>query len=200
MAEPAGPERAAAGPSPWVARFLPPAPRSGGRLLDLAAGRGRHVRLARSRGWQVTAVDRDEGALAALDALAGGDERIAVVALDLEAGDPARTAATLGAAGRFDAVIVCNYLHRPLLAHLPGLLAPGGRLIYETFMTGNEAHGQPRNPRFLLRPGELLAAFASRLTVLAFEQGFERAPTARIVQRFAGIAPPPDEAGGRQRY
>jgi hypothetical protein len=33
-------------------------------------------------------------------------------------------------------------------------------LIYETFARGNECLGQPRNPDFLLRPGELLEAFA----------------------------------------
>ena len=178
--EPAKPEPALAAPSPWVSRFLPPAPADGGCLLDLAAGKGRHTKLARSRGWRVTAVDRETGALAA------EDEGIAALTMDLEAGDAAATVRTLGAAGPFDIVIVCNYLHRPLLPHLPALLKPGGRLIYETFMIGNEAWGRPRNPDFLLRPGELPSVFEDRLTTLAFEQGYKANPSPRVVQRYAG--------------
>ena len=37
-------------------------------------------------------------------------------------------------------------------------LAPGGVLVYETFLQGHERFGRPRNPDFLLRPGELRAA------------------------------------------
>ncbi len=188
MTEPAKPERAKpepalAAPSPWVSRFLPPAPADGGRLLDLAAGKGRHTKLARARGWRVTAVDRETGALAAL---AAEDEGVAALTMDLEAGDAGATVRALDSAGPFGIVIVCNYLHRPLLPHLPALLKPGGRLIYETFMVGNEAWGRPRNPNFLLRHGELPSVFEGRLTTLAFEQGYEANPSPRVVQRYAG--------------
>ena len=188
-------EAAMSAPSRWVLRFLPAAPATGGRVLDLAAGRGRHTRLARSRGWQVTAADRETGALASL---AVKDTGIAALAMDLEAGDAAGTIRALGAAGPFDIVIVCNYLHRPLLPRLPELLGPGGRLIYETFMVGNEAYGRPRNPDFLLRPDELLTAFGRSLAIVAFEQGFTGEPSPRVVQRFAGIAGEPElpEAAG----
>jgi 2-polyprenyl-3-methyl-5-hydroxy-6-metoxy-1,4-benzoquinol methylase len=48
----------ASAPSSWVARFAPlVAP--GARVLDLAAGRGRHARFFASRGARVLAVDRD---------------------------------------------------------------------------------------------------------------------------------------------
>src|SRR5262249_59640355 len=43
-------------PSPWVTRFLGLI-RQGGRLLDLAAGGGRHTRLLRAHGHRVLAVD-----------------------------------------------------------------------------------------------------------------------------------------------
>ncbi|MCY4394441.1 MAG: methyltransferase domain-containing protein [Rhodospirillaceae bacterium] len=187
MIEPAGDETAA-GPSRWVARFLPPAPPAGGGVLDLAAGRGRHIRLARSQGWRATGVDREAGALAGL---AAEDEGVTALRMDLEAGDAADTARALKSAGPFDIVIVCNYLHRPLLPHLPALLKPEGHLIYETFMVGNEAWGRPRNPDFLLRPGELLTAFGHDLAVLAFEQGYTADPSPRVVQRFTGIAGDP---------
>ena len=48
-------------------------------------------------------------------------------------------------------------------------VAINGLLIYETFAEGNERFGRPRNPDFLLRPGELLDAVAGRLRVLAYE-------------------------------
>jgi len=182
------PERSA--PSSWVCRFLPEAPSGpdsepdsdAGWLLDLAAGGGRHAVLARSRGWRVAAVDRATAALRALD-----DPGIAVVAADLEMGD-AREALLKATAGRrFGAVIVANYLHRPLLPHLAGLLVPDGRLIYETFMDGNAAFGKPSNPDFLLRQDELVAVFAPLLSVTAFEQGFIETPTPRMVHRLCAI-------------
>jgi 2-polyprenyl-3-methyl-5-hydroxy-6-metoxy-1,4-benzoquinol methylase len=45
-------------PSAWVARFLPLVP-AGGRILDVAAGGGRHTRRAPARGPAVTAGDID---------------------------------------------------------------------------------------------------------------------------------------------
>ena len=102
MTEPVGNERTAAGPSRWVARFLPPPPPAGGGVLDLAAGRGRHIRLARSQGWRATGVDREAGALAGL---AAEDEGVTPLRMDLEAGDAADTARALKSAGPFDFVI-----------------------------------------------------------------------------------------------
>jgi SAM-dependent methyltransferase len=52
----------------------------------------------------------------------------------------------LADAGRFDAVVVTNYLHRPLWPHLLDALAPGGVLVYETFAAGNETVGKPSRP------------------------------------------------------
>ena len=91
-----------------------------------------------------------------------------------------------------------NYLHRPLLPAIAQALAPGGVLIYETFARGNERFGRPHNPDFLLRPGELLEAFAM-LTVVAFEQGEVSMPRPSVIQRIAVVAGPlgnlPDPAG-----
>jgi SAM-dependent methyltransferase len=158
--------------SPWVARWsvwLPPA----ARVLDVAAGSGRHARFLAARGHRVTAVDRDREALAAMANVPG----IETIAADLEEGGwPFPQAA-------FDAVVVTCYLHRPLLPHLAAALVPGGLIIYETFMVGNEAFGRPSNPAFLLRPNELLTAFGSALTVLAFGQGYTAHPRPAMMQR-----------------
>src|SRR5712691_4564475 len=116
--------------SVWVRRFLPLI-RRGGRVLDLAAGNGRHTRLLLNMGFAVTAVDRD---VAALQPLAG--DACEVRAIDLETG----VGWPLG--GGYDGIVVINYLHRPLFAPIAAALAPGGVLIYQTFAAGNERLGR----------------------------------------------------------
>jgi SAM-dependent methyltransferase len=146
-----------------------------GRVLDLAAGGGRHTVLLREHGYRVVAADRDVSALVAAFA---DDPVCAIRAVDLESG-----AWALGQ--DYDGIVVVNYLHRPLFPALIAALAPGGLLIYETFAAGNERFGRPSNPDFLLRPGELLAAFGTALTVIAFEQGIVDRPRPAVVQRIA---------------
>jgi SAM-dependent methyltransferase len=89
-------------------------------------------------------------------------------------------------AGRsFGAVVVTNYLWRPLLPAIVDSVAPGGVLLYETFACGNETVGRPARPDFLLRPGELLSA-CTPLRVVAYEDGFLDGP-ARFVQRITAV-------------
>jgi SAM-dependent methyltransferase len=152
--------------------------RPGGLVLDLAAGNGRHSCILIERGFAVRAVDRD---ISALLTLAG--PRCEVSQVDLETGAPW----LLGAG--YDGVVVTNYLHRPLLPAIANALAPGGVLIYETFARGNERLGRPRNPDFLLHPGELLQAFAM-LTMITFEEGEVTVPRPAFVQRIAAVAGP----------
>ncbi len=142
-------------------------------VLDVAAGSGRHARLFAERGCPVTAVDRDGAALRAL-----ADPRIEVVEADLE------NAPWPFADRRWDAVVVTNYLWRPLLPRLTAALRDGGLLLYETFMVGNERFGRPRNPDFLLRAGELRAFAAEHgLEELAFSEGEVGAPPRAVRQR-----------------
>jgi len=170
--------RASSAPaSAWVRRFVPLIKR-GGRVLDLAAGSGRHTRLLLEGGFAVCAVDRNVSALLPL-AGAGCEVR----QIDLETG----AAWPLGAG--YDAIVVTNYLHRARLPAIAQALAAGGVLIYETFARGNERFGRPHNPDFLLRSGELLDAFAM-LTVIAFEQGEVSVPRPAVIQRIAVVASP----------
>jgi SAM-dependent methyltransferase len=155
-------------PSPWVVRWADYITRS--PVLDLACGGGRHARYFAARGLHVVAVDREPQVL---------DGSIEFLKADLEQG-----AWPLGER-RFAAIIVTNYLHRPLFPLIEAALDEGGVLLYETFMSGNERYGRPSNPAFLLRPGELLDAF-ERLHVVAFEQGVvERQKTAVVQRLFA---------------
>jgi SAM-dependent methyltransferase len=170
-------------PSAWIVRWahlIAP----GGSVLDLAAGSGRHARWLAARGHTVTALDRDAEAMAALRDVAE------VVVADLER-DPWPLADY-----RFDAVIVTNYLWRPLLPAIVAAAGAGGVLLYETFAVGNATVGRPANPEFLLRPGELLAA-ASGLRIVAYEDGFLADPD-RFVQRLAAVREAPAAAPPRR--
>jgi SAM-dependent methyltransferase len=160
-----------------VTRFAARLP-DGARVLDLACGRGRHARFLAGRGCHVIAADRDEGALEVLSEVPG----VVTCHLDLEDGTP-----WPWATGAFDAVVVCNYLHRPRFDDLLDLVADGGFLLYETFMRGNERFGRPSNPDFLLEPGELMARTAGRFTPVAFEQGEVGDPGRAVVQRLCAI-------------
>lgn len=159
-------------PSRWVQRHAHLV-QAGGTVLDLACGSGRHLRWLAQQGFVLTGVDRDEVTLAALRPLAE------VVLADIESGPWPLTGR------RFDAVVVTNYLWRPLWPHIMAALAAGGVLIYETFAHGHQLIGRPSRPDFLLQPGELLQRCAG-LRVVAFEDGFEQAPM-RFVQRIVAV-------------
>lgn len=192
-------------PSDWIRRFSPLV-RPGARVLDVASGAGRHSRWFAARGAQVTAVDRDAQALQQLGPVAR------VVCADMENGPwplPGET---------FDAIVITHYLWRPLWPVLLGSLNPQGLLLVETFALGHGRLGRPRNPDFLLRPGELLQvaqtplpglSSAGGLHILAYEDGLlgnpgptgedpYAAPSLRRVQRIAALRlaqPDPDTRG-----
>ena len=159
--------------SSWITTWAGLVP-AGVRVLDLAAGNGRHTRFFAGRGHPVTAVDRDVSGLAATDI-------VEVIQADLEDGSP------WPLAGRtFGAVVVTNYLHRPLFPVLLDSIRPGGVLLYETFAHGNASVGKPSRPDFLLQPGELLDRVRPELRVVAYEDGFLDSPP-RFLQRIAAV-------------
>lgn len=164
--------------STWVQRWahlVPP----GATVLDIACGPGRHLQWFADRGHAVSGLDRSPEALAT--AARFGE----VILADLENGPWPLMRGTQ--ARQFGAVIVTNYLWRPLFSVMADSVAPGGVLIYETFAQGNETVGKPSNPDFLLQPGELLSAFKG-LGIVAFEEGFLDNPP-RFIQRLVAARP-----------
>lgn len=144
-------------PSAWLQRWLPQLP-AGATALDLACGSGRHARLLDRAGLRVLGVDHDREALAQLPAA------VATLPADLE-NDPWPLSGR-----RFDLVLVTNYLWRPRWPEL--LDCVDDWYLHETFAHGQQALGRPRNPDFLLRPGELFERCRSaQLHVLAYEDG-----------------------------
>ena len=164
-------------PSIWVRRFAHLIA-AGGTVLDLACGAGRHARFLAQLGYRVEAVDRDPACIAALAGVSGVAPRRA----DLE------SAPWPYAPASFDGIVVANYLYRPLFSHLLEALRPGGVLLYETFAAGNELHGRPSKPEFLLRPHELLHRLQPHLQIVAFEQGLIIRPRKAVVQRICALA------------
>jgi SAM-dependent methyltransferase len=137
-----------------------------GTGVDLACGAGRDTVYLALHGWQMTGVDYLPGAIQRTQQLAQQQQvQVNTLLLDLESvADP--FAASALAKQSFNLVVVARYLHRPLLALLPNLLAPGGILLYQTFMQGSEQFGSPRNPNYLLRPQELAQTFANLAILL----------------------------------
>jgi SAM-dependent methyltransferase len=159
-------------PSDWVRRWTHLIPRDG-TVLDLACGRGRHLRWLASQGLTVLGVDRDEQALSAAQAWGP------TVQADLEQGAWPLSGRT------FTGVVVTHYLWRPTWAQLLACLAPGGVLIYETFSRQHAQIGKPSRDDFLLLPGELLERCSS-LRVVAYEDGFLPHPD-RFIQRIVAV-------------
>jgi SAM-dependent methyltransferase len=159
-------------PSPWIVQWAGLVA-ADAAVLDVAAGCGRHSRFFADRGNKVTAIDRNVSALTA-------QPNVEIVQADLEDGSPwplpGRT---------FGGVVVTNYLHRPLFPALLDALMPGGVLLYETFMEGNERFGRPSRPEFLLKDGELLELVRDRLSVTAYEARMISEPKMAMIQRIA---------------
>ena len=159
-------------PATWVVRFAALVP-EGRAVLDLACGAGRHARFFVQRGHPVTALDID---VSGLDDLREHPQ-LEIIQADLENAPwplPGR---------RFGAVVVTNYLWRPLFEPMLEAIEEGGLLVYETFAEGNEAHRRPTNPDFLLRPGELIEMVRGRLQIVAYEHGYIDRPRPAVKQR-----------------
>ena len=166
--------------SPWVARWAHLVPQTG-QVLDLACGHGRHARYFLDKNLAVAVVDISDLAIKyiANNISTEASKRAELIVADLENNPwplPGRI---------FSAIVVTNYLWRPLLPTIVQSLAPGGVLLYETFAAGNETVGKPSRPDFLLQNGELLSVCAS-LRIVAYEDGFLPHPD-RFVQRIVAV-------------
>jgi SAM-dependent methyltransferase len=137
------------------------------------------------KGHSVTGVDRDPFALASAQAYGR------TVLADIE-NTPWPFSHEV-----FDAVVVTNYLWRPVFPAILSALKPGAILIYETFSHGNETVGRPARPQFLLQRGELLRV-CDGFEVIAYENGYLQAPE-RFVQRICAVKPNPQSGATLQK-
>lgn len=158
-----------------------------GPTLDLACGRGRHALAAAALGLSVTAVDRNSNSLDELMThwrrmSTSGIGAIETLCADLE--EPPLPPLE---ARQHGAVLVFNYLHRPLFGWIESLVAPGGLVLYETFTEAQKTLGWgPQRDAYLLKSGELPKWFPD-LEIVVYEEGLSSDPrpaqTARLLAR-----------------
>lgn len=153
-------------PSPFLVEWLDRIPV--GHALDVATGTGRNALHLAEAGFDVTAVDISEVALAR-----GRDEAsrrgldVRWVAADLD-DDPLPDDA-------YDLITVMRYRNRSLWPRLAAALAPNGWILVEHHLrTDRPDVAGPSSPEFRLEPGELLEAFAG-LRVVHYSEDVEPA-------------------------
>ena len=155
----------------------------GNGVLDLACGKGRNGLFLVSHNVPVLFADNNEAHLQslvpALESLETRAKKSACWLIDFEAEVSAGRNPLAGKS--FDAVIVFNYLHRPLFPFIKGAIRPGGLIVYETFTVNQKRFGRPSNPDFLLEHDELAQAFS----------GWE------FIERFEGEVSKPERAIAR---
>ena len=156
-----GPERP---PSTWVIERCLALP-ADAVIVDVAAGVGRHAVPLAERGRRVVAPDYVE---AAVRAAVGAHPRVRGIVAD---------AGTLPfAPASLDALLTVNFLDRALFPVFAGLLKPGGSLIVETYtleqrrLVESGRAMAPRDPEYMLAPGEL-AALVAPLEVVDLREG-----------------------------
>ncbi len=157
-------------PASLVSEWLPLLP--SGAALDIACGTGRHTLLLAAKGTPVTAVDWSSVALDILENRAREAQHPVRRADTASMAEPAQLRARgiqliqanleeIRLPDSAFCVIICiQYLQRSLFPQMARALQPGGLLLFETFTRAQLNYsGGPRNPAFLLVPGELRMAF-----------------------------------------
>jgi len=167
-------------PAAFLLEHLPRLRAAPGPVLDLACGAGRNALAAARAGCAVIGLDRNANALAQLAAHARATQAaVQAVRADVETGHGIPFAPQ-----SFGAVLVFHFLFRPLAPEIARLLRPGGWLLYETFTTAQRAlPGGPRNPAFLLHPGELPRLFPTLIPIHHAETTSQSRATARFLAR-----------------
>lgn len=173
-------------PSAWITRFAELIPDTH-RVVDLAAGSGRHSVYLADRGFRVLALDLDAGALELSRLLAKPLQQALIETRVVNLEEPEFPRGIHPE--KFAGLLVTNYLYRPHFLAWLDTLVPGGVLLYETFAVGNEEYGRPTNPEFLLEKNELLARVMAHgeFDIVAFEHGFVDQPKPAITQRICAI-------------
>ena len=151
--------------------------RLGGSILDLACGDGHNGIFLATKDLPVICCDVSEEALSRTEKLAAENRvTVALWQVDLEADEMNPLPEDF-----YEGILVFRYLHRPLIPCIKKALKKGGILIYETFTIEQPKFGKPHNPKFLLKPGELLEWFKDWEIIHNFE-GIKEGPKRAVAQ------------------
>jgi SAM-dependent methyltransferase len=184
-------------PGDDLALYLALAERTGGPILELAAGSGRIVRPLAAAGYEVTAVDLDPAMLARLTAarLPG----VTTVLADLTSWQPARPVYKLAILG-LNALFLMAERHqqRAALGTLAAALAPGGLAVvdiwlpdaadlarYDQRLLLDYIRTDPETGRTVTKTVSALhdAATATVLLSSIYDEGLPGEPFVRFVRR-----------------
>lgn len=136
--------------------------------LDIGAGSGRDSVFLASKGFVVTAVDRDRALMAKAASLAA--RHLANQPSTTKTGVVNCTVRTFGADITDDThflrsnaaglLVVVRFLRRSVLNLLWNAILPGGFIVYEHFLEGCERFGGPVKASQMLKSGELRQVFS----------------------------------------
>jgi tellurite methyltransferase len=163
-----------------VKRFTPLMPRHR-PVIDIAMGRGIDAIFLAQSGLPVVGLEKSGEAID----LVKKASREAGVNLQAIHADASALPFKGGTAG---GVLVFNFLQREIIPELVSMLAPGGVMLYQTFLKRQVGLGigGPKNPAFLLEDGELITRLRS-LELLYYEEGIFGSGTKRkALVKFAG--------------
>jgi tellurite methyltransferase len=169
-------------PDPLLFEFTPPvAPGEEMRALDLAGGLGQNALWLASQGYIVDLVDASRVALnrARREMAARKLRSINVLQIDIDELEVEPE--------RYDLVCVFRYLRRDLFPHINSAVAPGGRVIYETYNLKYLDRVPGFNVDFLLLANELLDAFTDWQVLLHEEDDH--------ITRFVAVKPEAQPTG-----
>lgn len=145
------------GPSAIVEKYAPLA--RGKRALDIAAGNGRNALFLANQGFVVDAIDIADAGLALFS---GKHPNVNPICADFDHFNIT--------ANRYDLIVNIKFLNRRLFPYIIAGLAPGGLLIFQTFLQGSHTdQNPPDHADYYLRPNELLHAFLT-LNILLYRE------------------------------
>lgn len=125
------------------------------RVLDLGCGGGRDAVYLAKHGMEVIAIDNKANVLSRAKQLAqSSGAQVKFKCCDLSQIDCLP-------AGQFDVIIGVRFLNRALMPKLLERLNPNGFIIWQTFVENGQLIESPKNPNFILQPGELAQVFQS---------------------------------------
>lgn len=145
-----------------------------GRALDIAGGAGRHAIFLAEQGWNVTAVDSSRVGIEILQRRAHEAAELSaripvptrrdsqtscLLQIDVRVADLEKGEFTIEPE-TYDLICVFYYLQRDLFPAIRAGVKPGGTAVLANHLNDGKADAKPRNPAFLLEPGELRQLFA----------------------------------------
>jgi SAM-dependent methyltransferase len=152
--------------NPFLKRHIHLLPK--GKALDIATGEGKNAVFLARHGFDVEAVDISRMGLRKARKLAKAKGvKIKTFLADLDQLPIEKE--------RYDLITDFYFLDRRLIPRIKQGLRKGGRVAFETYLREHSALGLegPRNPKYLLKPNELLKLFRG-FRILFYREGIFR--------------------------